>query len=234
MFGPGLREMPAAGVLLLADTQEQDGFNALASSSPNSGGKLWTRQEDGGTPYLSCTNWPYPLFVILGFQVVTYEGLEVLGLMMPERPIESAPLCDTIEGILGAGGVPVLPWGVGKWLGRRGRLVAEAIQRSNWRGRIALSDNANRPAFWPNPRLLRRGRKAGFAVLHGSDPLPLNGEVQRIGSAGVMVPSGPIEGPVTYLRRALLDPDQVQPFGRAMSAAGFLYRQSALRLGLST
>jgi len=42
--------------------------------------------------------------------------------------------------------------------------------------RLLLGDSSLRPLPWAEPLLMRQARREGFAVLAGSDPLPLAGE----------------------------------------------------------
>ncbi len=93
------------------------------------------------------------LLVLAGRQVVSAEGVEVLAQCTAAQFANGRPLEETIEEIQAAGALAVLPWGVGKWLGRRGKLVTEAAARSP----ILLGDNAGRPPFWSFPaQSLRR------------------------------------------------------------------------------
>lgn len=145
------------------------------------------------------------LTVVPGQQVATREGLEVLALAPAGSAIASRqPLTETVEQALETAALVVLPWGVGKWLGRRGEGIREAIDR--YGERIALGDNANRPAAWRRPRLLNHGETKAMAVLPGSDPLPLPGHETRVGSFGLQLDATigehtPLEDVLNLLRR---------------------------------
>lgn len=119
-----------------------------------------------------------------GRQIVSAEGLEVLALncrlTVPDREHSVASLLDIISS---GGGIPVLPWSFGKWLGRRGRVVEELFSRCP---DLLLADNGNRWPERPLPKLLRRGEEQGIPVLAGSDSLPYRGQEARVGSCGIV------------------------------------------------
>ena len=117
------------------------------------------------------------LLVIAGRQIVTAERIEVLAIGCEKIP-DGLTLNATIASVRDTGAVPVLPWGVGKWIGKRGRLVAKAAARD----RVLLADNAGRPPGWPRPRLFEQ-----HVILRGTDPLPLSREQERIGKYGFVL-----------------------------------------------
>jgi hypothetical protein len=118
------------------------------------------------------------LLVVAGRQIVTAERIEVLALACVEEIADALPLDATIGAVRQAGAIPVLPWGFGKWFGKRGRLVASAAARN----RILLGDNAGRPLGWPRPALFQQ-----HVVLPGTDPLPLRSEQERVGQYGFVL-----------------------------------------------
>lgn len=169
------------------------------------------------------------LFLVLGRQYAAAERLEVLGLALPEAgDWDGLPTREIIRCIRQAGGLPVLPWALGKWLFKRGRLAAELVSESR-PGELWLGDTALRPNIWPLPGLLRRAAAAGLPWLSGSDPMPWAGEERRLGSYGFV---GEIAGdknrPVTALRALLAQPPgALQTVGQrvgACSAAGRIVR----------
>lgn len=173
-----------------------------------------------------------PLVIVSGQQIVTREKLEVLGL-----GIECGTVPDgleagvTIEQVVAAGGLAVLPWGAGKWLGSRGKLVEELC--SSWSSeKFFLGDNGNRPVFWPRPKLFGRATSRNIGILPGTDPLPLKEEHHRVGSFG-----GLVEGewdektPWTHLSQFLTSRQHpVTPFGRNQGVARFFLNQVRIRM----
>ena len=158
-----------------------------------------------------------------GSQVVTRERLEVLALMTCERPGDGAPLDATVARIREAEGVPVIPWSIGKWWGRRGR-VLRAFLASPGEGPLLLGDSLMRPAGWPAPAPFRLG-----PVIAGTDPLPLPGEEGLAGSYGI---GGSVDAEdVTAAVRALLTaPAAARRIGgRRLSAVRVARRWLGLR-----
>ena len=85
------------------------------------------------------------------------------------------------------GAIPVIPWAVGKWLGKRGRILADILEAESGRG-LYLGDNGGRPFFWRNIPHFRQAHGLGMPVLPGSDPLPFPSEISRVGSFGFRIP----------------------------------------------
>jgi hypothetical protein len=130
--------------------------------------------------------------------------LEVLALFVDGDFTDGESLKETVLEVADMGGIPVLPWGPGKWLGRRGKIVEDAIGARDFPA-FFLGDNGNRPSFWPRPRLLSLADQKGIAVLPGSDPLPFSSEASRPGSFGFSL-TGAVNPhqPGTDLKRLLL------------------------------
>ena len=125
---------------------------------------------------------------IAGRQFVSDEGVEVLGIgLAPDSP--TADLTDRrhsaralIDAVLEAGAAAVLPWGLGKWIGARGRTVAALCAEPSLRAepRFVLGDVGQRCRPWPRPAVFDTGPR----LLCGSDPLPVPGAERRIGRYG--------------------------------------------------
>ena len=177
-----------------------------------------------------------PIFLVDGRQLVTSEGIEVLALCSraAHTELEGLPLSETIEGVRAADGVPVLPWGFGKWWGRRGRLVRELVERLGAPAPppLFLGDNGNRPAGTPPPALMRRGEERGIPVLPGSDPLPFPRHAHRPASAGFRL-TGPLdpERPLSSVRWTLRTlTGSPPPVGRGASPLQFVRDQVGMQL----
>ena len=203
--------------LMLAEMKEDNVFARWrAGQCP------WSVETTGEDCSLYLTD---RLLVLAGRQVVSAEGVEVLAQCTAARFADGLPLEETISEILAAGALAVLPWGAGKWLGRRGTLVTEAAARFP----ILLGDNAGRPALWPFPARLRTQRTQ--PVLPGTDPLPLPSQQTVVGSYGFSL-TAPIdpEYPARSLRRALTEGTPVQTVGGRASLFTFFRRQLGLRM----
>lgn len=170
--------------------------------------------------------------VLAGRQAVSAERLEILALATGWNRPDGAPAAALLEDILAADALAVLPWGVGKWLGARGRLV-DALLRADGAGRLLLGDIGGRPFFWPERRFGQR------PVLRGSDPLPLADGWHRIGRYGCALsvalsddrPARDLRAAVRALGAAHRAgaPARARPFGTAASPLRFLGEQMRLR-----
>lgn len=194
-------------VLALADPVDGKGLEvseagAANSSSARSG---WTLQgcEDGTGVRARRRGDGATLFLVRGRQVRATGGLEVLALATREEFRTGGPLAETVAEIQQVVGFAVIPWGFGKWLGRRGRLVREILGVRAGEG-VLVGDNAGRLARTPSPGIFRLARKLGIPILPGSDPLPLPGQERKLGSYGFTLSGGfdPL-APGTSLREAL-------------------------------
>jgi hypothetical protein len=142
---------------------------------------------------------------------------------------DGAPLASVLEWCRSNDALAVLPWGAGKWIGRRRRIVMDVLQRCD-PGQVALGDNGGRPGWWSVP-IFAAARARGFKVLPGSDPLPLPGQAGRIGRFGFATAVTVDEdAPARSILRALQCPaTMIRPCGRAVSLRSFLADQIALR-----
>jgi hypothetical protein len=162
------------------------------------------------------------LLVIAGRQITTAERIEVLAIACIEPIADGLTLNATIAAIRDAGALPVLPWGVGKWSGERGRLIVNAAERYN----VLLGDNAGRPLGWPRPALFKQ-----HVVLPGTDPLRLRSDQERVGTYGFVLKGRfdsdrPTGAMVTALQKLTQSPPS---FGHRVTPFVFLQQQSGLR-----
>ena len=206
-------------VLCLASTPAEDAFDRLAAGEVADGLRfersaaeptvlVLAASADTGEAHPTPTPpppQPMPLVLVEGRQLVTAERIEVLALA-PEADAlpglrSGLPLGDTLAAVAASGAVMVLPHGVGKWLGRRGRAVSRALDlargcRSVGDGgasrfpRLCVADNAGRFTLGPRPSVLDQAAALGVPVLAGSDPLPLLGSGSRLGGMGVVIERG--------------------------------------------
>lgn len=146
------------------------------------------------------------IYLIAGRQIVTLEGLEVLALITDKTFPDGCPIEQTIQSVLNSGGIPVIPWGFGKWIGKRGRRLSELLRSQI--PNLFLADNSGRPIFWTEPAFFKQAKRQGIGILSGSDPFPFESEVKRPGSAGFSI-SGVLDPskPAVSLRNLLLQPN---------------------------
>jgi len=213
-YGNLSRHGPGMPTLLLA---EMPGFNTF--SRWRSGNAAWP---------VKLTDEPVSLIlgekllVIAGRQIVTAERVEVLALLSDQLFDDGQPLDKTITCVRDAGAVALLPWGAGKWSGKRGRLVGEAAVRHS----VLLGDSAGRPIGWPAPSIFQR-----HVVLRGSDPLRMASQQFMVGRYGFALSGAfdirrPAEGIHGALRLMMQSPPS---FGQRVGPIQFLRQQVELR-----
>jgi hypothetical protein len=173
------------------------------------------------------------LLVVAGRQTVSHERIEVLclgsDLVIPDGTHD---LDELIHIIREAEGLPVMPWGFGKWTGARGRRLQRLLDETKPDDLLFLGDSANRPVGWPRPRAFAWAQRNGRPILPGSDPLPLAAGRFAVGRYGLLL-SGTLspDRPWSDARRSLLHPqDSDRVYGRRMSFPAFLLTQTQLRL----
>ncbi len=224
-------------ILFLADIKGKDNFCQLQQYSQqgdinNSPINNWTFHNTQEKLSLYARNQNNQIiFLIAGRQIVTAEKLEVLALITEHTFAEGLPLEVTIKQIITAGGIPVLPWGVGKWIGKRGKTLSNLLKK-NIHSILFLGDNGNRPGFWSQPFYLQIAKKQGLGILPGTDPLPLASESSRPGSFGFMI-QGNLnhEKPGTHIKQMLLDSKtNIQAYGSLESPWKFIRNQLAMKL----
>ncbi|MGB3511729.1 MAG: hypothetical protein WBA93_21320 [Microcoleaceae cyanobacterium] len=173
------------------------------------------------------------IFIIAGRQIVTAEKLEVLALISDSEFADNLPVETTIQNIVSKGGIPVLPWGVGKWLGKRGKILQTSLN-SDTLPMVYFGDNSGRPNFWSRPAYFQIAEKKGWKVLPGTDPLPLKSEYSRPGSFGFVVEGEfDLAKPGKSIKEILLNPTiSVQPYGALETPFRFIRNQLAIRYGI--
>ncbi len=171
-------------------------------------------------------------FVVAGRQIVTAESLEVLALGMNSPFPDGLPLREVLAGVCDSGALAVLPWGVGKWLGRRGKIMRSLVESAQ-AGDFFLGDNGNRPFFWPISPLFSKAAERGIFNLPGSDPLPFAGQENKAGSFGFYLdgnvePDAPFSGLKHLLTEAARPPGT---YGRPERILPFLHHQFSMQAG---
>ena len=159
------------------------------------------------------------LFVFAGRQIACAERMEILGVCTRVPVPDGVSCAEAIAAVRESGGVPVLAWGVGKWLFKRAKIV-QSLLAGNAPSALPLCDTSLRPVFWPRPAAMRGARP----VLCGSDPLPRSGEETQAGRYACAIPVD-IAGPnPSALLRDAIGKGPVQPIGRRSSPMEFLRR----------
>lgn len=116
------------------------------------------------------------------------------------------------------------PWGVGKWLGARGALLSLLIEK--YHGQFLLGDNGGRPKIWGS---VPQFKINSIQPLNGSDPLPIEGELDRVASYGVTLEVNCQDLTLATLLAALKSGEH-QNYGEPMSLARFLRGRLAMAM----
>jgi hypothetical protein len=220
------------GCLLFTESAGEDVFSGLRARTDGCAGAWRFRPAAEDCSLIACRDGERSLVVVAGRQVVSAEQIEVLALGTTATLSDGKTLAQTLAAVRAAGALPALPWGFGKWLGRRGRLIAQQIASAR-PGELFLGDNGGRPALSPRPRLFALAEARGLAVLAGSDPLPFAQEVAKVARYGFVL-QAPFDAaaPFAGIRRALAGlPRSPEPFGRLERWPTFVHRQIAMQLG---
>ncbi|MBE9169010.1 hypothetical protein IQ238_16300 [Pleurocapsales cyanobacterium LEGE 06147] len=231
LFSGKGRENNFIGILFLIKIGKQNNnFNQLIQ--PREKLKNWNFQQTGEKISLYARNkLNQGLFLIAGCQIVSSENLEVLALATDRDFQDGLPLKELIRAIASVDGIPVLPWGVGKWFGRRGKILSNLFNDSEL-PLFFLGDNSGRPKFWLRPHYFKQAETKGIKILPGTDPLPLPSEVRRPGSFGFKIRADlNFHYPGSHLKQMLLDRSlMIEPYGSLETPFRFIHNQLLIRV----
>lgn len=217
-FDAAMQNLPRADVrlLCLTERQGQHEFQALRSGDRKAEG--WTVEATDEAEALRARGAKGELFILAGRQIVTAEKLEVLALGRDLAIPDGLPLADTLARVRDGDAIPVLPWGLGKWWGRRGTCVQNCLDTAP-PGDLVFADTSLRPAVFPEPALLRSARSRGFSILHGTDPLPRSHEETLTGRWATVweIAEWDASHPAAAWRRIVRDRVPCTPAGRRCS-----------------
>lgn len=230
---------PTAVVLVLAEPRERNTFARLR------------RQLESATYATLSSRWQlHPTaerislvakhiegaetFLIGGQQIVTSEHLEVLSIATEQTIADRLPLAATLAAVEKAGGFPILPWGVGKWLFERGDLICKLIRANAHAARapFALGDNGGRPRFWEWVKQFDMAKEYDIPIISGSDPLPASRSRRGAASFGTLIRCrfDRIRPAASLLAAITERTCEAEPFGKLARPTDFLCEQLALRL----
>ena len=171
--------------------------------------------------------------LVAGRQVVTSEKLEVLSLFSSQPISQRKTLSETVNEVVAAEAVPVLPWGFGKWVFGRGQKLRSFIQNldSDTPCNVLLGDNGCRWQLWRS-EVFAEAERSGVRVIAGSDPLPIASHVRRAGSFGSVLKNElDFDNPAKWLRDELRQTDASAPtFGSCRNLLSLVSDQICIRL----
>lgn len=203
------KDPDAVLLAFLAERRDCNYFQALAEGNLDVGMEFSSITDQDHV--LHGSSGSRSMYLFAGRQVVTEERLEILALTTNADIPDGLPAQDVLERILDIGGLPVISWAPGKWFFKRGKLVQNLLDRYS-PSTLFLGDSTLRPTAWPEPRLMRQARQAGYSVLAGSDPLPFAGEERNLGRfATQMEGNFDPQRPVDSIRALLRAPGSMSP-----------------------
>lgn len=222
------RESGVVGVLLLTQASAERVFEQIIGHSHIDDWAIETCSEEPQS--LLVGRGERSMVMICGRQIRCERGLEVAALGTTAEFPAGEPIREAIARVQGAGVFTVLPWGFGKWTGRRAKLVRQILEQPA-RG-LSVGDNGGRMALMGEPLLIRAARERGYLVLPGSDPFPFGGDYRRVGAFGFLAELRPdTSAPWRQLRRWLESQQHSPPaYGRALGPVRVLFNNVGIRL----
>ena len=124
------------GILFLTESSGFNYFNKLQENSNNiiqrlEKGSFIEKKSDENCSLVFETADSNYIIIVAGQQIITKEKLEVLSLGTQQKIESSLSLEETVNKVNNIGAIPVLPWGVGKWLGKRHEILHEFIKKNS-------------------------------------------------------------------------------------------------------
>jgi hypothetical protein len=224
------------GALMLTELTGANWFGRLAATagstaSPPVGLGSWRIERTADPNALLARRSSHRLLLIAGRQVVAREGLEVLLLGTSASMSDGRPIREVLAEGERLGALRVIPWGAGKWLFGRGRLLNTLLAAARPGDGFFLGDGSGRPFFWASPAHFAQAERRGVRVLPGTDPLPFPTEVSRAGSYGFhLMGAVDLTRPAEGIKAALRDPgSRLVRYGRLERLAPFVRHQVAMQ-----
>jgi len=217
------------GFLLLAQGARERVFEAMTGRT-NVGN--WAISPVPAEPEtLVARKGPCAVVIVCGRQVRAADGLEVLAIGTRAAFDDGQPFRATLDSVVSSGAVAVVPWGFGKWVGRRGRRVAETLRGAVARG-VFVGDNGSRLATLGMPAPIKALEQRGARILPGTDPFPIAVDHRRIGGFGLLADVEPdAASPWGSLRSWIMAQSRSPPaYGRASGLARFARLQVGIQL----
>ena len=169
------------------------------------------------------------LIIIAGRQVKTVENLEVLALCTTNCFKSGTPIVNLINEVKKNDAIPVIPWGFGKWLGRRGLILKKLLETAK-SSDFFLGENGGRLKLSPRPFHFKIAERRSVRILPGTDPLPIKSELLRVGSFGFcLYESCSHNNPAKDFKKILQDHStEFVPYGQLKNFSSFLKHQFSL------
>ena len=224
------------GVLCLTENFNVDYFSKLKRMVEGNQGqvdslawKFYSTNEPNSIRILR--NQDELIYVFAGRQIVTKEKLEVLAIGLINNIENGKPIDQVLKFVKENNALPIIPWGAGKWIGNRKKIIEELI--SEYRDdSLFLGDNGNRPYLWMKPSIFKRAEKLNIRNLQGTDPFPFESEVSKAGSYGLGI-EGTIDpqNPFENIKKTVLNLNvPLLHFGKSETTLRFFRNQFLMHL----
>ena len=174
------------GVIMLTERYGVDVFKDILSLN-----KAENLVSDESS-ILLCKSGKPDIIIVSGRQIACAERIEVLALATRNVFNDGRNICDSINEVINAKGIPVLAWGVGKWMFKR-KSIVESVLKTFTPNQLLVGDTSLRPIFWRLPRLMSAAMKKRFRVVVGSDPLPSKDDERIVGQYANLVSDATID-----------------------------------------
>jgi hypothetical protein len=229
-------EADALPVLFLADDIKStcfDSFNQAFTAHDQDNDSNWHKvsEHQDVNSVLLRKNAMQQMLIIRGHQLITSENLEALVIgCSVSADDEHQPVDDIIQAYKQKALI-ILPWAVGKWLGKRGQIINKMMEKYNSTD-FCLGDNGGRPWIWKKIPQFDKAQKIGFPILRGSDPLPLPGEERQAGHYGFTINGGNMTELTggSVIKQVRSELEHISEFGRQESLFRFILNQIKLRI----
>ena len=234
---------PSDFVLILTESSSADVFqellkscgaaNCIISGNDPSSEDVWTiSPAENGKALVATRREKDIIYLLPGKQYISSENLELLSIAETrDIPDKQYSLFECAGLVWAEGGIPVVPWGVGKWSGQRKEtLIAYLTEPSDFPK--VIGDNGNRPFFWALPKFAHLKTAERLLKLSGSDPLPLRPHEKRAGSFGSYLQNSGVDPslPAQSIKSMLLEDSEIAPYGNPAGIFRFLYDQVLINI----
>lgn len=174
-------------IVCLAESAGTSFFKELSSFYNTSVLDSWSfNPTNSNNTIIAIHDSGFRIHIIAGRQIVTSENLEVLAIGMIEEIEDGKSIESVIRSVILNNSIPIVPWGFGKWIGTRKKIVEKLVESNNHYP-FYLGDNGNRPSLMGRSPIFKIAENKKIYNLQGSDPLPFNNEERRPGSYGVLI-----------------------------------------------
>lgn len=227
-------KFPFLPVLFLCNTEKENFFSSIVNDSKDKKtqfGKWHIERTSESCSFKIRSETGELFYIIIGEQLTTKENLEILSIGSSESLKNGLPLREIAVQIDSNNAIPIIPWGFGKWYGKRGAILTEFINEDH-SSNLFLGDNGGRPSFLPYPGQLDRAKKRQIVILPGSDSLPVSGSYKKIGTFGFIIKSTISEETPFYDIKKLLNGTniKIENYGTNIKTIHFLKNQIKLFL----